>query len=148
MRKLVFCALALPLAFVAPADAVVTATWSVDDYKQFDEGEANDAFITSLGEVKPGWSTTSGELDFSGAWSAVRLGRVSLAVLMDAVPKGVDMDGLRDLMLEDPLVTDAHHLHLRALDGETLSFTAHVQSEFASPARKAMSASLPTPVFR
>lgn len=60
-------------------------------------------------------------------WSALRLGRRSMAVLMDAVPHNVDIDGLRALMMDDPMVTDAHHLHLRALDGKTLSFTAHVQ---------------------
>jgi cobalt-zinc-cadmium efflux system protein len=60
-------------------------------------------------------------------WSAVRLGRTSLHVLMDGIPRGVDLDGLRDLMLADPLVTDAHHLHVRTLDGDTLSLTGHVQ---------------------
>ena len=60
-------------------------------------------------------------------WSALRLGRTSLHVLMDGVPAGVDLEGLRELLLEDPLVTDAHHLHVRALDGETLSLTGHVQ---------------------
>ncbi|GJM37420.1 MAG: zinc transporter ZitB [Acidimicrobiales bacterium] len=60
-------------------------------------------------------------------WSALRLGATSLRVLMDAVPEGVDMVGLRTLMLDDPLVTDAHHLHVRTLDGDTVSLTAHVQ---------------------
>lgn len=60
-------------------------------------------------------------------WSAVRLGRASLHVLMDGVPVGVDLSDLRELLLADPLVTDAHHLHLRSLDGDTLSLTGHVQ---------------------
>ncbi len=60
-------------------------------------------------------------------WSAVRLARVSLRVLLDGVPVGVDPDELRELLLSDPLVTDAHHMHVRTLDGATLSLTAHVQ---------------------
>ncbi len=60
-------------------------------------------------------------------WSAVRLARTSLHVLLDGVPPGVDLSELRSLLLADPLVTDAHHLHVRALDGETLSLTGHVQ---------------------
>ena len=62
-------------------------------------------------------------------WSARRLARVSLHVLLDGVPAGVDMDEMRALLMADPLVTDAHHLHVRALDGETLSLTAHVRIE-------------------
>lgn len=54
--------------------AVVTSTWVVDDYASFDEGEAERAFITSLGEVRPGWKTSKTELEFSGSWAAVRGG--------------------------------------------------------------------------
>jgi len=60
-------------------------------------------------------------------WSAGRLVRVSLRVLLDGVPAGVDSDELLSVLLSDPLVTDAHHMHVRSLDGATLSLTAHVQ---------------------
>ncbi len=60
-------------------------------------------------------------------WSAGRLARASLRVLLDGVPSGVDTDELRNLLLSDPLVTDAHHLHVRTLDGARLSLTAHLQ---------------------
>ena len=59
-------------------------------------------------------------------WSALRLGRASMHVLMDRVPLGVDLGDLRELLLADPMVTDAHHLHVRSL-GETLSLTGHVR---------------------
>lgn len=59
--------------------------------------------------------------------SAVRLARSSLHVLLDGVPAGLDLDSLRAVLMADPLVNDAHHLHVRALDGETLSLTGHVQ---------------------
>lgn len=62
-------------------------------------------------------------------WSAVRLGRASLHVLMDGVPAGLDLDELRGLLMADPLVSDAHHLHVRSLDGDTLSLTGHVRVE-------------------
>lgn len=60
-------------------------------------------------------------------WSAFRLVRASFHVLMDGVPEGFDPVELRDLMLADPLVVDAHHMHVRTLDGDTVSLTAHVQ---------------------
>jgi len=60
-------------------------------------------------------------------WSAGRLARVSLRVLLDGVPAGVDSDALRAVLVADPLVTDAHHMHVRSLDGSSLSLTAHVQ---------------------
>ncbi len=60
-------------------------------------------------------------------WSAVRLARSSLRALMDGVPPGLDLEELRAVLLDDPLVTDAHHLHARSLDGSTLVLTAHVQ---------------------
>ncbi len=59
--------------------------------------------------------------------SAIQLTRSSLHVLLDGVPRGVDVDELRLLLLDDPMVTEAHHLHVRTLDGSTLSLTAHVQ---------------------
>ncbi len=60
-------------------------------------------------------------------WSAYRLAQASLHVLMDGVPKGFDPAELRDSMLADPMVVDAHHMHVRTLDGATVSLTAHVQ---------------------
>lgn len=60
-------------------------------------------------------------------WSAWRLARSSLHVLLDGVPAGVDLDDLRALLVADPMVSDVHHLHVRSLDGDTLSLTGHVQ---------------------
>jgi cobalt-zinc-cadmium efflux system protein len=59
-------------------------------------------------------------------WSAWRLVRASLRVLLDGVPAGVDLDDIYALLVSDPLVSDVHHLHVRSLDGETLSLTGHV----------------------
>lgn len=60
-------------------------------------------------------------------WSALTLGWASVRVLLDAVPPGVDLDELRSVILADPMVSDAHHLHVRALTGDSLSLTAHVR---------------------
>ena len=59
--------------FAVPADAVVTATWSVETYQQFDAGEAASAFITSSGEVRPGWDTKRTALEGDAVWSALHL---------------------------------------------------------------------------
>jgi sugar lactone lactonase YvrE len=62
-------AIALPLR---DAGAGATARWSVDSYEQWDEGDAESAFITSVGAVKPGWQTSKVDLEVGGSWSAVR----------------------------------------------------------------------------
>src|SRR6185312_2394437 len=55
------------------ADAVVTATWTVETYQQFDAGDATSAFITSSGEVRPGWDTKRTALEGDAVWSALHL---------------------------------------------------------------------------
>jgi hypothetical protein len=64
------CVLALT---ALPAYGVVTSTWQVETYQQFDAGDATSAFITSLGEVRPGWDTKKVALEGDGVWSALRL---------------------------------------------------------------------------
>ncbi len=65
--------LALACVFVSarPASAVLTSTWTVETYEQWNKGEAKDAFVTSLGEVRPGWSTERTDLELEGVWSAL-----------------------------------------------------------------------------
>jgi len=65
------CVLAGLLA--TPAQAVVTATWSVENYKDFDAGDATSAFITSNGELRPGWDTKRTALEGDAVWAALRL---------------------------------------------------------------------------
>jgi len=64
-------ALALPQR---DAGAGATARWSVDSYEEWDEGDAESAFITSVGAVKPGWQTSKVDLEVGGSWSAMRAG--------------------------------------------------------------------------
>jgi hypothetical protein len=77
-RKLpAFVALVIVLAAVAlvlpRALAVVTATWLVDSYENWDEGEGENVLISSEGEVRPGWRADRVELEFDAAWAALRL---------------------------------------------------------------------------
>lgn len=66
------------------ADAVVTATWTVETYQQFDAGDATSAFITSTGEVRPGWDTKRIKLEGDAVWAALRLADGSVLVGSDA----------------------------------------------------------------
>lgn len=71
-------------ALALPADAVVTATWSVETYQQFDAGDATSAFITSTGEIRPGWDTKRVALEGDAVWSALRLADGSILLGSDA----------------------------------------------------------------
>lgn len=77
--------LGVPLCLLAlRADAVVTATWTVETYQQFDAGDAANAFITSSGEVRPGWDTKRTKLEGDAVWAALRLNDGSLLLGSDA----------------------------------------------------------------
>ena len=74
------------LSLALPAGAVVTATWSTETYQQFDAGDATSAFITSTGEVRPGWETKRTALEGDAVWSALHLADGTVLV-------GSDQDG-------------------------------------------------------
>jgi hypothetical protein len=77
--------IAAPVAlFALRADAVVTAQWSVETYQQFDAGDASSAFITSSGEVRPGWDTKRVALEGDAVWSALHLADGSVLIGSDA----------------------------------------------------------------
>ena len=69
---------------VSPASAVVTATWTVETYQQFDAGDASNAFITSTGELRPGWNTKRTALEGDAVWSSVKLADGSVLLGSDA----------------------------------------------------------------
>jgi len=74
-NSLAVLALAVAATFVVPANhatAVVTVKWSVDTYRDFNAGEAKNAFITSLGEVRPGWKTHRTKVEVDAVWAAIR----------------------------------------------------------------------------
>ena len=69
---------------LSPAGAVVTATWTVETYQQFDAGDASSAFITSAGEVRPGWDTKRTALEGDAVWSALHLADGSVLLGSDS----------------------------------------------------------------
>jgi sugar lactone lactonase YvrE len=70
---LIIAAAVIGLLSTHYASAVVTARWTVDTYKQLDEGEGKGTLITSEGEIKPGWKTERTKLEVDASWAAVRL---------------------------------------------------------------------------
>lgn len=69
---------------IAPhAGAVVTATWNVETYQQFDAGDATSAFIMSVGELRPGWDTKRTVLEGDAAWSSLKLADGSVLIGSD-----------------------------------------------------------------
>jgi hypothetical protein len=70
--------------FAGPASAVVTSTWTVETYQQFDAGDATNAFITSTGELRPGWEPKRTPLEGDAVWSALRLANGTVLLGSDA----------------------------------------------------------------
>nr|MBA3458211.1 hypothetical protein [Deltaproteobacteria bacterium] len=60
-------------ALAVPAGAVVTSTWTVETYQQFEAGDATSAFITSTGELRPGWDTKRTVLEGDAVWASLKL---------------------------------------------------------------------------
>jgi hypothetical protein len=81
--KIIGAAMGLALCAL-PAGAVVTATWSVETYQQFDAGDATNAFITSAGELRPGWETKRTAIEGDAVWSALHLADGSVLLGSDA----------------------------------------------------------------
>ncbi|MGE0868730.1 MAG: hypothetical protein AB7P03_09215 [Kofleriaceae bacterium] len=73
----------LVAALSVPAGAVVTATWTVETYQEFDAGDAADAFIMSSGELRPGWDTKRTALEGDAAWAALKLSDGSVLIGSD-----------------------------------------------------------------
>ena len=72
------------LLLALPAGAVVTATWGVETYPQWDAGDATSAFITSAGELRPGWDIKRTSLEGDAVWSSLRLADGSVLLGSDA----------------------------------------------------------------
>ncbi|MBK7539064.1 MAG: hypothetical protein IPI49_27600, partial [Myxococcales bacterium] len=96
-----------------PAHAVVTALWTVETYQQFDQGDATSAFITSTGELRPGWDSKRTGLEGDAVWSALRLADGSLLLGSDAkgaiyrVPAGLGEPARKLLALDGAIAVVA-----------------------------------------
>jgi cobalt-zinc-cadmium efflux system protein len=58
-----------------------------------------------------------------GAWQIVR---DTLVILMEGIPRGLDLDRVREAMMEVPGVEDVHDLHIWALSDGYRLLTAHI----------------------
>jgi hypothetical protein len=70
--------------FLSPASAVVTSTWTVETYQQFDAGDATSAFITSTGEIRPGWDTKRTAVEGDAVWSSLKMNDGTVLLGSDA----------------------------------------------------------------
>ena len=59
-------------------------------------------------------------------WSAIRLMRETMHVLLEGAPRGIDTDAVRRAISEDPAVEDVHHLHVWNIASDTPALSAHV----------------------
>jgi len=66
-------------------------------------------------------------------YSAWRLVAESVAVLMEGAPKGIDVDEVRQVMLETPGVTSMHDLHVWTITSALDSLSAHVVADDGQP---------------
>lgn len=83
-KALRMCIASGAVLLALPAGAVVTATWGVETYQQWDAGDATSAFITSAGELRPGWDTKRTALEGDAVWSSLRLADGSVLLGSDA----------------------------------------------------------------
>jgi len=66
-------------------------------------------------------------------YSAWRLVAESVAVLMEGAPKGIDVDEVRQAMLETPGVASMHDLHVWTITSALDSLSAHVVADDEQP---------------
>lgn len=59
--------------------------------------------------------------------SAWELLRDSLRLAIDAVPAGISVDEIREALMENPEVTDVHHIHIWAVSTTENALTAHIK---------------------
>jgi hypothetical protein len=65
-------ALVVGALVAADASAVTTRSFNASSYKEFDEGDGDNVFISSTGEVTPGASSDRVSVEADALWTAVR----------------------------------------------------------------------------
>jgi len=60
------------------------------------------------------------------AWSAIRIVLDTMNILLEGVPKGIDLEQVRQQIEQAPGVTSVHDLHVWSLSGEQIALSCHV----------------------
>ncbi|MEP6534388.1 MAG: cation diffusion facilitator family transporter [Bryobacteraceae bacterium] len=66
-------------------------------------------------------------------WSAVDVTRESLNILLEGLPRGLELKGVTDAMKEVDGVVDVHDLHIWSLGSSAHALSCHVQIEDVPP---------------
>ncbi len=80
--------------------------------------------LTGWGLIDSLLSFVIGSLILVGVWDIVS---ETLNVLMEGVPRGLDLDRVRDAVRSFPEVKDAHDLHLWSLSSRVYALSCHLQ---------------------
>jgi cobalt-zinc-cadmium efflux system protein len=59
-------------------------------------------------------------------WGTLGLLTESLRLSLDAVPRGIDQDAVRDFLAAQPGVSDVHDLHIWPISTQAVALTAHL----------------------
>lgn len=76
--------------------------------------------------LDPAMSLTIAAIIFLGSWSLMK---ESLNLSMDAVPPGIDLQGVRNHLIEQDWITDIHDLHIWAISTTETALTVHVVTD-------------------
>ena len=79
--------------------------------------------FTGWAWIDPAVSLAIVAVVFVGTWSLLR---DSVYLALDAVPRGTDLDGIRDYLSGLPGILDVHDLHVWALSTTETALTAHL----------------------
>jgi cobalt-zinc-cadmium efflux system protein len=82
--------------------------------------------LTGYRIVDPLISIFIGGIIFKGAYS---VGKESLDILLEGVPKGVQLDKIESFLKEVPAVKDVHDLHIWTISSSHLALSAHIVVE-------------------
>lgn len=83
-------------------------------------------YYTQWNIVDPIISFVIGIVILISTWGLLK---ESLKLTLDGVPKGLDVNKVKDIILKNKKVIDVHHIHLWALSSSENALTAHISVE-------------------